>query len=86
MWKDNIDMVKFLLTNGADVNVVGHFGWTPLHDAAWNGRLAIAELLIAKGAKVNAQAEKWVRTPLDAAISQGHTATAELLRKHGAKE
>jgi ankyrin repeat protein len=86
IWNDHIDVVKLLLTKGADVNVAGRFGWTALHDAAWLGRMAIAELLIAKGAKVNAQAEKWARTPLDAAISQGHTEVAELIRKHGGVE
>ena len=44
----------------------------------------IVKLLIAKGADVNAQLDDG-RTPLDGAIKQKQTETADLLRKHGAK-
>ena len=55
-----------------------------MHYAVVNGQKVTAELLIAKGADVNAKAESGA-TPLDVAIEQNQTETAELLRKHGGK-
>ena len=48
------------------------------------GHKEIAELLIAKGADVNAK-NMFGETPLDLAILDKHTELADLLRKHGAK-
>jgi ankyrin repeat protein len=59
-----------------------------LHYAAVNGHKEIAQLLIAKGANVNAKVESGPKqglTPLDAANETNHTETADLLRKHGGK-
>ena len=58
--------------------------WTPLHSAALKGHQEIAELLIAKGADVNAK-DGGGETPLDQAIKYNHTETIDLLRKHGGK-
>ena len=55
----------------------------PLRVAAWHGHKDIVELLIIKGADVNASFI--VNTPLDAAIENNQPETADLLRKHGAK-
>ena len=52
--------------------------WTPLHLAAIK---ETAELLIAKGADVNAK-DGYGNTPLDMADDKE---TADLLRKHGGK-
>ena len=49
-----------------------------------NGRKVIVELLIAKGADVNAKDEDG-RTPLDATSVFNKAETAALLRKHGGK-
>jgi ankyrin repeat protein len=38
-----------------DVNARDDFGLTPLHAAAQEGHMEVAELLIAKGADVNAK-------------------------------
>ena len=40
------------------VNKKGEFGWTPLYKAAFKGNKEIAELLVSKGADVNAKDPK----------------------------
>ena len=54
---------------------------TPLHSAAREGHKEVIELLIAKGADVNAKDDDGA-TPLDMADDKE---TADLLRKHGGK-
>jgi ankyrin repeat protein len=58
--------------------------FTALHNAASHGRKAIAELLLAYGADVNAK-DMLSHTPLHNAESKGQNDLAELLRKHGGK-
>ena len=79
----NIEAVKKHLASGADLNTKDSEGGTPLHHAAWNGHKEVAELLIEKGAVVNALGVNG--TPLDWAIFRNHTETTTLLRKHGGK-
>ena len=79
----NIKVVKQHLAAGVDVNV-NRFGITPLHHAARWGHKKMVELLIEKGADVNAKEDDG-DTPLDLAISRNRTETADLLRKHGGK-
>ena len=76
-----IKAVKQHLTAGTNVNERDDYGWTPLHPAAVFGHKEIAELLIAKGANVNAKANDG-RTPLD---WSANGEIADLLRKHGGK-
>ncbi|KAM7335959.1 hypothetical protein ACRRTK_004452 [Alexandromys fortis] len=49
---ENLDMVKFLVENRANVNQQDNEGWTPLHAAASCGYLNIAEYFISHGASV----------------------------------
>jgi len=79
----NIEAVKKHLASGADLNTKDSEDGTPLHHAAWNGHKEVAELLIEKGAVVNALGVNG--TPLDWAIFRNHTEAADLLRKHGGK-
>ena len=74
-------MVAFLLDKGADINGATDSKSTPLHAAAWKGNLAIAKLLIARGANLNAK-NQLDKTPLDWAIEQDHPDVAELIRSH----
>ena len=55
-----------------------------MHQAAVKRRNGVVELLIGKGLDVNAKDEDG-DTPLDVAIKQKQTETADLLRKHGGK-
>ena len=82
---NDVEKVKTLLANGADVNAKDKAGDTPLHLAAYSNAKEAAELLLAKGADVNAK-EKNGTTPLALALQRDRTAIADLLRAHGAKE
>jgi len=97
----NIETTKKAISDGADVNSKDEFGFTALHYTAWYGQTKIVELLIAKGADVNAKVLSGAKkgfTPLDLNFinveiskSEGgsgskiYTETADLLRKHGGK-
>ena len=77
-WGGHFDIVEILIAKGADLNTRGGIGGsTPLADSATK---EIADLLISKGANVNAT-DFDDKTPLDWADGE----IADLLRKHGAK-
>ena len=79
----NIVAVKQHLAAGTDVNAKDGFAdWTALHWAVQFGHKEIAELLIAKGAKLNVQ-NSLGYTPLDLAAMNDNKEIADLLRKHG---
>ena len=95
--KGQIEEVKQHLAAGADVNskdmyteplgIDGDydvFGKPILHIAAELGHEEIVEMLIAKGADINAKAIVG-GTALDFAIRNEQTEFASLLRKYGAK-
>ena len=80
----NIQAVKKHIAGGTDVNVKNKYKRTPLIQAAWGGHNEITKLLIAKGADVNAMDDDGI-TPLDFAIVDKQSETADHLRKHGGK-
>jgi ankyrin repeat protein len=59
-------------------------GFTPLHAAAFSGSMAIAELLLAKGAVLDDTSNKAGVTPLLVAAEENHLALAEFLIAKGA--
>jgi ankyrin repeat protein len=62
-----------------------HDGWTLLHLAAHFGQLAVAELLLARGAEVDVRSTNALaNTPLHAALAGGHPAMARRLVDQGA--
>ena len=63
---NNMDAVKLLLCNGADVNAQDVHGFSPLHTAAACGSEQIASLLVMNGADVFSLT-KHRETPLDVA-------------------
>ncbi len=72
------------LANGAAVNSLGgKFGSTPLQRAALAGRTEAVELLIRRGADVNA-VDRARSTPLHAAAFLGHEKTVHVLVQNGA--
>lgn len=82
--KNDLQRVKELLRQGADVQVKDAHGATPLLKAARYGYTEIAALLIEKGADVNAKDDAIGMTPLILAASRGHTDTTKLLIEKGA--
>jgi len=79
-WDGKVDEVKSLISKVTDVKVDAPMA---LHYAATSGHKEVAELLITKGADVNAKNAD-SNTPLHSAIRAGHKDVAELLIAKGA--
>jgi ankyrin repeat protein len=78
-------IVMELIKAGADVNLAGHAGVTPLHMAAKNGHEACAAMLIQAGADVHRRTETR-GTPIGIAIDNEHEKIVKLLRHLGARD
>lgn len=79
-----VDEIRSLLDQGANVNAVDANGVTLLIAASYNGQVEIVRLLLAKGAQVD-KAEGSGFTPLHIASQQGHTEIVKLLLANGAQ-
>ncbi len=79
-----LEIVKFLIERGVDVDATTVDGVTPLMYASQNGYTEIMEYLISKGADVNATPDNNV-TSLIGAVRTGHLKAAEMLLEAGAK-
>jgi len=75
----DVDQVKLLISNGADVNAKAEKEMTPLHYAAKAGKMEMVQLLIKAGADVNAKDQNGL-TPLVKTASRN---IAELLIAKG---
>jgi hypothetical protein len=81
--KGNLEIVKLLLDNGADVGARGESNRTPLHCAANAGTIPVAEVLLAHGADLEATDETG-QTPLFAAIRSEKWEIARFFEQRGA--
>jgi len=84
---DQTEIADLLRKHGGMMAQELRSGMSPLHAAAGKGLKEVVELLIDKGANVNARKSGKYKgeTPLDIAIEFNHTELADLLRKHGGK-
>ena len=85
--ENNIEIIKVLLDNGADVNVKAEkSGRTVLHEAAWSGNAKLVKFLISLGRKCDINAKTYDDyTPFDLARSRGHWSIVMELATAGAK-
>ena len=78
--KGDIDHVKKLIAEGADVNALDGLLNTPLCNTVGTGQMELVQLLVEAGADVNAGS--W--SPLYTAVDEDNVAIAEYLIAHGA--
>ena len=79
--ENNFDKVRIALNLRAEVNAKRNDGDTPLHWAAWNNYLEVAQLLISSGAEVDVENNAG-NTPLRWAAFNGHQEMVELLQSY----
>lgn len=81
--RGDLEKIRVLLEQGAEVDASDALGRTPLHMAAFYGRPRTTELLLAHGAKLES-ADRVGMTPLHAAVLGGSLHEVELLIGKGA--
>ena len=68
----NLVLVELALRNGANVNGLDFFGWTPLHHACWRGHLDVVRCLLTTGHAILEVTDDDGMTPLHYACREGH--------------
>ncbi|HVG90054.1 MAG TPA: ankyrin repeat domain-containing protein [Alphaproteobacteria bacterium] len=79
----HIEVARFLLEKGADINCRGFFGAPGLHWAAIRGHKAMVEFLIGHGADLTLRDQQFNSTALGWALEGKQTEIAELLKARG---
>jgi len=77
--QDRADVVELLLELGMSPDVEDNTKQRPLHMAAYQNSLAVARLLIERGAEIDPVESNWSNTPLGAAVYAQHQPMIELL-------
>jgi ankyrin repeat protein len=79
-----VPVLKLLLEKGADYTKANKEGFTALHFAVFTSSTEMVELLVAKNAPLNGNANVIGATPLELAVSGGHKEIVEILIAKGA--
>ena len=85
----SLEVVRFLIEKGADINARDDRGETALHSAARGGSLKAVRFLVEKGADINARNMYTNKTPLSRIIRRSgkkYEKIANYLRSHGGTE
>lgn len=80
----HLDIVKYLVLHGADIEIANRHGHTCLMIACYKGHFKIARFLLAKGADVNKKSLKG-NTALHDCAESGSLEIMELLLAHNAR-
>jgi ankyrin repeat protein len=74
----DVETVRLLIAQGADVNMEQAGGYTPLHQAAAAGNAELTEVLLEAGANPSSLCHQ-AKTPADYARERNHVAVLERL-------
>lgn len=77
VWWNDLSAAKVLLDAGAEVNIGGDLGYTPLHLACMQGNAEMVQFLVDRGADLFALSEGDV--PFTSARLHGHDEICDLL-------
>ncbi|KAN0109894.1 Ankyrin repeat-containing domain protein [Russula decolorans] len=82
---EHANILSLLIEHGADMEGQSEdmYNGTPLHLAAWLGRLGVGQCLLGRGANTSAR-DNGRDTPLINAVLRGHIEFARMLLEHGA--
>jgi uncharacterized protein len=78
----DLETVRILIDQGADVNMAQAGGYSPLHQAAAAGLEELAEILIGAGARSDLRCDQG-KTPADYARERGHAGMLRILGNCG---
>lgn len=80
-YNNHIDVIKYLLSRGADIHAESREGWKPLHSAAHWSQTEAAALLIEAGADINCKSHSGL-APVHLAAQQNNRPLLELFLYH----
>jgi len=83
---DDMEGVRFFLSQGANVNTRNNLNHSPLNEAARHGSIEIVQLLLKNGAQVEVATDDHGWTPLYEAIRDNRPDVVRLLLEHGANK
>ena len=82
-FEGHLQVVRYLLRHGVDVNIRNTESSTPLLLASWKGHRDIVQCLLDQGADLDLR-DKWYNSPLTLAAHYGHVDVVRLLLDHNA--
>lgn len=82
-WKGNLEMIRLLLANKAEINQQNNWGYTPLMTATYCGDERVINELLTAGAAIDLQ-DRWGHSALDKALDKiiSYPKIVDALKKH----